>query len=155
MQSKLKHSLYLKILVCIYIIVLITTIPPLNPSPPHLPLVKATDMAKSTKTTTSETTVTPKKPRVKGPLALNSLAMAMALAGERAVMMAPKSIAMPVKHPLLRLNSATKELEDASMARTTPVTSAKVITEMAATDKKIVLNKSRSSGKYSSAGERD
>jgi hypothetical protein len=105
-------------------------------------------MANKTKTTTSDTTVIPKNPRVNGPFALNSFAMAMALAGERAVMIDPTSMAIPVLQPEDKSRPCVKDATPASMSkRTPPVTKVKVRIEMAATDKKIVLNKSRNSGR--------
>jgi hypothetical protein len=127
-------------------------VPPLNPFPVHCPLVNATDIANRTNTTTSETTVTPKKQRVNGPFALNSFTMAIALAGERAVIMAPTSIAIPVIQPEERPRSLVNVATPALINKRTPaVTSPNVRIEIAPTDKNMLLNKSRNSGRYSSA----
>ena len=79
--------------------------------------------------------------------------MAIALAGERAVIMAPMSMAIPVKQPDDRPIFLVHVTTPAVINKRTPkVTMPNVRIEMAATDKNMLLNKSRSSGRYSSAG---
>lgn len=125
----------------------IILIPPLNPASVHCPLANDIEIANKTRTTTSDTTVTPRNVRVKGPLALNSFTIAIALAGERAVMMAPMRSAIPVTHPVLKCSFEKDATLVSSNILTPPVTKPKVKTEIATTDKKIDLNKSRNSGK--------
>jgi hypothetical protein len=71
----------------------------LNPFPRHPALVIEREIAKRTSTTTSLITVIPKKALVNGPFALHSFAIAIAEEGDLAVIIAPKSIAIPSKQP--------------------------------------------------------
>lgn len=126
---------------------IIVYIPPLNPAAVHCPLAKDTEIAKRIKTTTSETTVIPRKVLVKGPLAFNSFTMAIALAGDLAVMMAPIRRAIPVTHPGDKWSLEKDATLVSNNNLTPPVTNPKVRMDIAATDKKMLLNKSRNSGR--------
>ncbi len=119
----------------------------MKPSPVHCPRVYETEIANKTKTTTSETTVTPKKPLVKGPFALSSFTMAIALAGERAVIIAAISIAIPVLQPLFKPEMNGTMSSELIRALMTPVTRVNVRTEMQPTVTKMFLKRSRSSGR--------